>query len=297
MADDVPLQPCLIDIAIEPRVGSDRERLRGALAELAAADRSLRVSVDEKFGQIVLKGTSELHLRSKIDDLARTYKIQTKTGAPRVACREKITQRAEVDYTHKKQTGGSGQFARVKIVAEPTEPGTPFTFENDIVGGTVPKEFIPGVEKGVKSVLGSGVLAGFPVVDLKVCLVDGDYHDVDSSALAFEIAAREALREALRKGASVLLEPIMKVEVIAPPDDMAAVLTDLTARRGQIQGQEVRETAYVIKALVPLASLLGYPSVLRELSQGRASFTMLFDHYSPMPDDDPPFRPAIGLRA
>jgi len=294
MGDDIPLQPCLIDIAIEPKARADQERLRVAIAELAAEDASFQVSVDEKSGQITFGGVSELHLRSKIDDLARSYRIQTNVGAPRVAYRETITQRAQVDYVHKKQTGGSGQFARVKIVAEPTEPGTPFTFENEIVGGTVPKQFIPGVEKGVKSVLGSGVLAGFPVVDLKVCLVDGAYHDVDSSALTFEIAAREALREALRKGAPVVLEPIMKVELIVPPDDARAVFTNLTARRGQIQSRDTREAALVIQVLVPLTNMLGFHNALREMSRC-ASVTTLFDHYAPVsPPDDPPFRPAIA---
>src|SRR5262249_3740532 len=188
-------------------------------------------------------------------------------------------------YTHKKQTGGSGQFARVKIVAEPTEPGHAFEFENKVVGGTVPKEFVPGVEKGLESVLGSGVLAGFPVVDLKVSLVDGAYHGVDSWALAFEIASRGALREALQKGRSVLLEPIMKVEVVTPEDYTGSVIGDLNSRRGQIQGQDMRGNANVINAMVPLANMFGYVNNLRSMSQGRATFTMQFDHYSETPSN------------
>jgi elongation factor G len=202
-----------------------------------------------------------------------------------VAFRERITRRADVDYTHKKQTGGSGQFARIKIVAEPLEPGAGFVFENKVVGGSVPKEFVPGVEKGLESVLGSGVLAGFPVVDLKASLIDGASHDVDSSALAFEIAARAALREALQKGGPVLLEPIMKVEVVTPEDYTGSVIGDLNSRRGQIQGQDMRGNANVINAMVPLANMFGYVNTLRSMSQGRATFTMQFDHYEQVPNN------------
>jgi elongation factor G len=225
----------------------------------------------------------ELHLDIKVDILKRTYKVDANIGAPQVAFREKITQSAEVDYTHKKQTGGTGQFARVKIVAEPTAPGAPFEFVNDIIGGSVPKEFIPGVEKGLESVLGAGVLAGFPVVDLKVTLVDGKHHDVDSSALAFEIASRAALREAMQKGKPVLLEPIMKVEVVTPEDYTGSVIGDLNSRRGQIQGQDMRGNANVINAMVPLMNMFGYVNNLRSMSQGRATFTMQFDHYAELP--------------
>src|SRR3974390_2120247 len=217
----------VIEIAIEPKSKADQEKLGIALAKLAAEDPSFRVSTDQESGQTILKGMGELHLDIKVDILKRTYKVDANIGAPQVAFREKLTKAAEVDYTHKKQTGGSGQFARVKIVAEPTEPGAPFEFENEIVGGAVPKEYIPGVEKGLESVLGSGVLAGFPVVDLKVRLIDGAYHDVDSSALAFEIASRAALREAMQKGKPVLLEPIMKVEVVTPEDYTGSVIGDL----------------------------------------------------------------------
>ncbi|HEY6831585.1 MAG TPA: elongation factor G [Pseudolabrys sp.] len=273
----------VIEIAIEPKSKADQEKLGVALAKLAAEDPSFRVSTDQESGQTILKGMGELHLDIKVDILRRTYKVDANIGAPQVAFREKLTRPAEVDYVHKKQTGGSGQFARVKIVAEPSEPGAPFEFENEIVGGSVPKEFIPGVEKGLESVLGSGVLAGFPVVDLKVRLIDGAYHDVDSSALAFEIAARAALREALQKGKPVLLEPIMKVEVVTPEDYTGSVIGDLNSRRGQIQGQDMRGNANVINAMVPLMNMFGYVNNLRSMSQGRATFTMQFDHYAELP--------------
>jgi elongation factor G len=216
-----------------------------------------------------------------------------------VAYREKITRQVTVDYTHRKQSGGSGEFARLMIVAEPLPPASGFVFENKVVGASVPMEYVSGVEKGLESVLGSGVVAGFPVVGLKVTLIDGAYHDVDSSAHAFEIAARSALREALQKGDSILLEPIMKVEVVTPEDHIAAVIGDLNARRGLIQGQDMRNAANFIHALVPLTNMLGYVDTLRSMSKGRATFTMQFDHYAPAPwpDGDPPFRPAIGMRA
>jgi len=275
----------VIEIAIEPKSKADQEKLGVALAKLAAEDPSFRVSTDQESGQTILKGMGELHLDIKVDILKRTYRVDANIGAPQVAYREKITRATTVDYTHKKQTGGSGQFARVKIVAEPTPPASGFTFENKVVGGSVPKEFVPGVEKGLESVLGSGVLAGFPVVDLKVSLVDGASHDVDSSALAFEIAARAALREALQKGHSVLLEPIMKVEVVTPEDYTGSVIGDLNSRRGHIQGQDMRGNANVINAMVPLANMFGYVNTLRSMSQGRATFTMQFDHYEQVPNN------------
>jgi elongation factor G len=275
----------VIEIAIEPKSKADQEKLGVALAKLAAEDPSFRVTTDPESGQTILKGMGELHLDIKVDILKRTYKVDANIGAPQVAYRERITRRVEVDYTHKKQTGGSGQFARVKIVCEPLPPGGGFAFENEIVGGTVPKEYVPGVEKGLESVLGSGVLAGFPVVDLKVSLVDGAYHDVDSSALAFEIASRAALREALQKGASVLLEPIMKVEVVTPEEYTGSVIGDLNSRRGQIHGQDMRGNANVVNAMVPLANMFGYVNNLRSMSQGRATFTMQFDHYEQVPQN------------
>jgi elongation factor G len=273
----------VIEIAIEPKSKADQERLGVALSKLAAEDPSFRVSTDQESGQTILKGMGELHLDIKVDILRRTYKVDANVGAPQVAYREKITKRTEIDYTHKKQTGGSGQFARVKIVVEPAEPGSGFSFDSKIIGGSVPKEYIPGVEKGLESVIGSGVLAGFPVVDLKVELVDGAYHEVDSSALAFEIASRAALREALQKGGSVLLEPVMKVEVVTPEDYTGSVIGDLNSRRGQIQGQDMRGNANVINAMVPLANMFGYVNSLRSMSQGRATFTMQFDHYEQVP--------------
>src|SRR5713101_4274130 len=273
----------VIEIAIEPKSKADQEKLGVALAKLVAEDPSFRVHTDQESGQTIIKGMGELHLDIKVDILKRTYKVDANIGAPQVAYREKITRPATVDYVHKKQTGGHGQFARIKIVAEPNTPGAGFAFENEIVGGTVPKEYIPGVEKGLESVLGSGVLAGFPVVDLKVTLVDGAYHDVDSSALAFEICARAALREALQKGSPVLLEPIMKVEVVTPEEYTGSVIGDLNSRRGQIQGQDMRGNANVVNAMVPLANMFGYVSNLRSMSQGRATFTMQFDHYEQVP--------------
>jgi len=273
----------VIEIAIEPKSKADQEKLGVALAKLATEDPSFRVSTDQESGQTILKGMGELHLDIKVDILKRTYKVDANIGAPQVAFREKITQRVEHSYTHKKQTGGSGQFAAIKILCEPTAPGTPFEFVDEIVGGAVPKEYIPGVEKGLESVLGSGVLAGFPVVDLKVTLTDGKYHDVDSSALAFEICARQCLREALQKGKPVLLEPIMKVEVVTPEDYTGSVIGDLNSRRGQIQGQDMRGNANVINAMVPLMNMFGYVNNLRSMSQGRATFTMQFDHYAELP--------------
>ncbi|ALA16170.1 MULTISPECIES: elongation factor G [Chelatococcus] len=273
----------VIEIAIEPKSKADQEKLGIALSKLAAEDPSFQVSTDQESGQTILKGMGELHLDIKVDILRRTYKVDANVGAPQVAYRERISKRVEVDYTHKKQTGGSGQFARVKIVAEPTEAGTGYAFESKIIGGVVPKEYIPGVEKGLESVLGAGVLAGFPVVDLKVELIDGAYHEVDSSALAFEIAARAALREALQKGGAVLLEPIMKVEVVTPEDYTGSVIGDLNSRRGQIQGQDMRGNAVVVNAMVPLANMFGYVNTLRSMSQGRATYTMQFDHYEQVP--------------
>ena len=273
----------VIEIAIEPKSKADQEKLGVALQKLVAEDPSFRVSTDQESGQTILKGMGELHLDIKVDILRRTYKVDASVGAPQVAYREKITRQETIDYTHKKQSGGSGQFARVKLNVIPGEPGSGFMFDSKIVGGSVPKEYIPGVEKGLESVLGSGVLAGFPVVDLRVELIDGAYHDVDSSALAFEIASRAALREGLRKANSVLLEPIMKVEVVTPEDYTGSVIGDLNSRRGQIHGQDMRGNANVINAMVPLANMFGYVNNLRSMSQGRATFTMQFDHYGQVP--------------
>jgi elongation factor G len=273
----------VIEIAIEPKSKADQEKLGLALQKLAAEDPSFRVSTDQESGQTILKGMGELHLDIKVDILRRTYKVDANIGAPQVAYREKLTKRAEINYTHKKQTGGTGQFAKVTIVFEPSEPGAGSSFESKIIGGSVPKEYIPGVEKGINSVMGSGILAGFPVVDVKATLIDGAYHDVDSSALAFEIASRAAFREALQKGGSVLLEPIMKVEVVTPEEHTGFVMGDLLSRRGQVQGQDMRANAAVINAMVPLANMFGYVNTLRSGTQGRANFTMQFDHYEQVP--------------
>ena len=273
----------VIEIAIEPKSKADQEKLGVALSKLAAEDPSFRVSTDPESGQTILKGMGELHLDIKVDILKRTYKVDANIGAPQVAYRETLSRKSEINYTHKKQTGGSGQFARVVMVFEPAGPGAGSSFESKIVGGAVPKEYIPGVEKGVDSVLTSGVLAGFPVVDVKATLVDGAYHDVDSSALAFEIAARAAFREGLQKGGSVLLEPIMKVEVVTPEEHTGFVMGDLLSRRGHVQGQDMRANAVVINAMVPLSNMFGYVNQLRSGTQGRANFTMQFDHYEQVP--------------
>jgi len=300
MPDDDAAQLSLIEIAIEPKSKADQEKLGVALAKLAAEDPSFQVSTDRESGQTILKGTSEEHLDAKVGFLKRDG-IDANIGAPQVAFRERVTERVELSYTHKKQTGGSGQFAAVTIVVEPNEPGKGYEFESRIVGGAVPKEYIPGVEKGLESVLSSGVVAGFPVVDVKVQLIDGKYHDVDSSVLAFEIATRACFREALQKGKSVLLEPIMKVEVVTPEDCARAVIDDLKLRRCQIIGQDTREGVVGIDAMVPLMNMFGYASPLRQKSNDRATFTMRFDHYATAPPNttqpDPPFRPAIGMRA
>jgi elongation factor G len=273
----------VIEIAIEPKTKGDQEKLALALQRLAAEDPSFRVSTDHESGQTRLKGMGELHLDIKVDILRRTYKVDANVGAPQVAYRETLGRRAEIDYTHKKQTGGTGQFARVKMVFEPLPPGSGFVFENEIVGGAIPKEYIPGVEKGIKSVMNSGPLVGFPVIDFKVSLTDGAFHDVDSSVLAFEIAARAAFREASEKVQMKLLEPIMKVEVVSPEDYVGTVIGDLNSRRGMIQGQEMRGNATVINAMVPLANMFGYVNNLRSATQGRANYTMQFDHYEPVP--------------
>jgi elongation factor G len=273
----------VIEQAIEPKSKADQEKLGVALARMVAEDPSFTVQTDQESGQTIMKGMGELHLDIKVDILRRTYKVDANIGAPQVAYRESLGRKAEIDYTHKKQTGGTGQFARVKIIFEPTEQGSGFVFESKIVGGNVPKEFIPGVEKGITTAKENGLLAGFPLIDFKATLIDGAYHDVDSSVLAFEIAARAAFRELREKGSPKLLEPIMKVEVVTPDEYMGDVIGDLNSRRGQIQGTETRGNAQVITAMVPLANMFGYVSQLRSFSQGRAQFTMQYDHYDPVP--------------
>jgi len=273
----------VIELAIEPKSKADQEKMGQALGRLVQEDPTFRVTTDQETGQTVIKGMGELHLEIKVDILRRTYKVEANVGAPQVAYRETLGRRAEIDYTHKKQSGGSGQYARIKLVFEPGEPGSGYSFESKIVGGAVPKEFIPGVDKGLESSRESGVLAGFPVIDYKVSLIDGAYHDVDSSVLAFEIAARAAFREGLAKAQCKLLEPIMKVEVVTPEDYMGDCIGDLNSRRGQIQGMEARGNAQVINAMVPLANMFGYVNTLRSMTQGRAAYTMTFDHYAAVP--------------
>ena len=275
----------VIEIAVEPKTKADQEKMGLALARLAAEDPSFRVETDLESGQTIMKGMGELHLDILVDRMKREFKVEANIGAPQVAYRETISRQAEIDYTHKKQTGGSGQFARVKMVITPTEPGEGFSFESNVVGGTVPKEYIPGVEKGVKSVMDSGPLAGFPVIDFKVALIDGAYHDVYSSVLAFEIAARAAMRDGMKKAGAKLLEQIMKVEVVTPEEYTGGIIGDLTSRRGQISGQESRGNAVVVNAFVPLANMFGYINNLRSMSSGRAVFTMLFDHYEAVPQN------------
>jgi elongation factor G len=273
----------VIEVAVEPKTKGDQEKLGVALNRLAQEDPSFRVSVDHESGQTIIKGMGELHLDIIVDRMRREFKVEANVGAPQVAFRETVSKRAEIDYTHKKQTGGSGQFARVKLVIEPNEQGKGYEFVNKVVGGNVPKEYIPGVEKGVRSVIESGVYAGFPMLDVKVTLIDGAYHDVDSSVMAFEIAARAAMREGALKAAPKLLEPIMRVEVVTPEDFVGSVIGDLTSRRGQVRGQETRGNAVVINAMVPLANMFSYVNNLRSMSQGRAQYTMQFDHYAQVP--------------
>lgn len=272
----------VIEIAIEPKTKADQEKMGLALNRLAAEDPSFRVKSDSESGQTIIAGMGELHLDIIVDRMKREFKVEANIGQPQVAYRETITCEAEIDYTHKKQSGGSGQFARVKIIFEPHE-GDDFIFESKIVGGAVPKEYIPGVEKGIRSVMGAGPLAGFPMLGVKATLIDGAYHDVDSSVLAFEIAARAAFRDGAKKAGAQLLEPIMKVEVVTPEDYVGDVIGDLNSRRGQISGTEARGISTVINAMVPLANMFGYVNALRSMSQGRAQYSMHFDHYEAVP--------------
>jgi elongation factor G len=277
----------VIEMAVEPKTKADQEKMAIALGKLAAEDPSFRVNTDQESGQTIIKGMGELHLDIKVDILRRTHKVDVNVGAPQVAYRETIKSSVMGhDYTHKKQTGGTGQFARVKFNVLPNEKGAGFAFESKIIGGAVPKEYIPGVEKGLNSVMTSGPLAGFPMVDMKVELIDGAYHEVDSSAIAFEIASRMGFREAIAKGNPALLEPVMKVEVVTPEEFTGSVIGDLNSRRGQIQGQDMRGNANVVNAFVPLANMFGYVNTLRSFSQGRASFTMQFSHYDEVPRNE-----------
>jgi elongation factor G len=273
----------VIEVAVEPKTKADQEKLSTALGKLAAEDPSFRVGLDAESAQTVIKGMGELHLEIIVDRLKREFKVDANVGAPQVAYRETVGRRSELDYTHKKQTGGAGQFARIKLTLEPGERGSGLVFTSKIVGGSVPREYIPGVEKGVTAASQTGVLAGFPMVDLAVSLIDGAYHEVDSSVMAFEIAARAAFRELAAKAGPVLLEPVMAVEAVTPEEYMGDIIGDLNSRRGHITGMEPQANAQVISAMVPLATMFGYVNTLRSLSQGRATFTMTFDHYEPVP--------------
>ena len=273
----------VIEVAVEPKTKGDQEKMSVALGRLAQEDPSFQVSSDPESGQTVIKGMGELHLEIIVDRMKREFKVDANVGAPQVAYRETISRAAEIDYTHKKQTGGSGQFARVKIQFEPLEAGEGFVFDNAITGGAVPKEYVPGVQKGLDGARDSGVIAGFPVIDFKATLVDGASHDVDSSVLAFEIASRSAFREGITKSGPVLLEPVMRVEVVTPEEYMGDIIGDLNSRRGNVSGMDTRGNARVVTAMVPLANMFGYVNTLRSMSQGRAQYTMHFDHYERVP--------------
>ncbi|NKB22774.1 MAG: elongation factor G [Alphaproteobacteria bacterium] len=273
----------VIEVAVEPKTKSDQEKMGVALNRLAQEDPSFRVTSDYESGQTIIKGMGELHLEILVDRMKREFKVDANVGAPQVAYRETITKAAEIDYTHKKQTGGSGQFARVKITFEPGEAGSGFQFDDTVVGGNVPKEFIPGVQKGLAAAVENGILAGFPMIDVKATLTDGASHDVDSSVMAFEIAARAAFREGVAKAAPKLLEPMMRVEVVTPEDYLGDIIGDLNSRRGNVSGMDQRANARIVNAMVPLANMFGYVNTLRSMSQGRAQFSMFFDHYSQVP--------------
>ena len=275
----------VIELAVEPKTKADVEKMGLALSRLAMEDPSFKVSSDPDSGQTIIRGMGELHLEIIVDRLKREFKVECNVGEPQVAYRETITKPCDIEYTHKKQSGGAGQFAKVKIKFEPIEGYTGFEFENTVVGGNVPKEYIPGVEKGLRSAMDAGVIAGYPVTGVKCNLYDGAYHEVDSNVMCFEIAARAAFREGMRQADPKLLEPIMKVEVVTPEEYMGDIIGDLNSRRGLVNGMDQRANARVIDANVPLANMFGYVNTLRSLSQGRAQFTMVFDHYAEVPKD------------
>jgi len=275
----------VIEIAVEPKTKADQEKMGEALGRLAKEDPSFRVTSDEESGQTIIKGMGELHLDIIVDRMKREFKVEANVGAPQVAYRETIENASEVEYTHKKQSGGAGQFAKVKLLVEPQDAGKGREVESKIKGGAIPKEFIPGVEKGIETISDGGILAGFPMIDYKVTILDGLHHDVDSSVLAFELASRACFKEACTKGGLKLLEPVMRVEVVTPEDYMGDVIGDLNSRRGQINTQEQRGNATVITAMVPLANMFGYINNLRSMSQGRAQYSMFFDHYSKVPQN------------
>jgi elongation factor G len=273
----------VINLKIEPKTKADQEKMAIALNTMAIEDPSFRVSVDQESGETILKGMGELHLDIKVDILRRTYGVEANVGQPQVAYRETLARATDVDYTHKKQTGGTGQFARVKLKLEPNETGKGNEFTSEIIGGSVPREYIPGVEKGIKSVWENGVLIGFPMVDMKATLYDGAFHEVDSSAIAFEIASRAAMKEACDKAGVKILEPVMDVEVVTPGDFVGGIIGDINGRRGQIRDQQMRGNATVIRAFVPLANMFGYINTLRSMSTGRAQYSMQFAHYAEVP--------------
>jgi elongation factor G len=275
----------VINLAIESKSADDQEKMSFALSKLVAEDPSFRSSVDQETGQTIIKGMGELHLEIMVDRMKREFKVEVNVGAPQVAYRETMSKSSEVDYVHKKQTGGAGQFARVNILFEPLKPGEGFVFESKIVGGSVPKEYIPGVQKGLQQIKETGYLSGYPMIDFKATLLDGAYHDVDSSVFAFEIAAKAAFREAMSKASVKILEPVMKVEVITPDEYMGDIIGDLNSRRGQIMSMEPRANAQIIIANVPLAEMFGYVNNLRSLSQGRSQYSMTFDHYAEVPSN------------
>ncbi len=273
----------VIEVAVEPKTKADHDKMGVALARLADEDPSFRVGSDEESGQTIIKGMGELHLEIIVDRMKREFSVEANVGAPQVAYRETITREADIDYTHKKQTGGAGQFARIKATFGPAEPGAGFEFENKVTGGNIPREYIPSIQSGIAAASSTGVIAGFPMIDFKVVVYDGAYHEVDSSAMAFETAARAAFREGVAKAGPQLLEPVMKVEVVTPEEHMGDVIGDLNSRRGQIQGMEPRGNAQVVRAKVPLATMFGYVNDLRSMSQGRATYTMHFDCYEAVP--------------
>ena len=275
----------VIEVAVEPKTKADVEKMGIALQKLAVEDPSFKVSTDQETGQTIIKGMGELHLDIIVDRMKREFKVEANIGAPQVAYRETISKPYTVEYTHKKQTGGSGQFAKIKVLLEPLKPGEGFQFESKIVGGNVPKEYVPGVEKGFELAKETGVLAGYPCTDFKATLIDGAYHDVDSSVLAFEIAARAAFREGIPQAGPKIMEPIMKVEIVTPEDYMGDIIGDVNSRRGQVGNMDTQGNARVITAMVPLANMFGYVNTLRSMSQGRAQYTMVFDHYSDVPSN------------
>jgi elongation factor G len=275
----------VIEVAVEPKTKADQEKMGVALSRLAREDPSFRVTSDMESGQTIIKGMGELHLEILVDRMKREFKVDANVGAPQVAYRESLAKKVDIDYTHKKQSGGSGQFGRIKFTVEPGERGQGVVFVDQVKGGNVPKEYIPSVEKGIREIAASGSLIGFPIIDFTATLYDGAYHDVDSSALAFEITGRGGMREAATKAGIKLLEPIMKVEIVTPEDYLGDVIGDLNSRRGQIQGTDSRGNAQVVEAMVPLANMFGYVNELRSFTQGRAQYTMQFSHYEEVPQN------------